>query len=1342
MHNFISRFLLLFILTSTFNLRAQIHFENLNTKSGLSQNSVIALCQDSLGFMWFGTEKNGLNRYDGKTFIYFKHKDDDLNSLSSNNITKLLADDNGSVWIGTDNGLDYYNALNASITRASYINSNGILYTFNRTQIKSIKKDSNGIIWLVTSEGLFIKNKNSQVFQEYSMPLTSNILDIEPLENEIYLVSTDKFIYVYDKVNNVVKKSNLIDSNKISNITIIYRDTSGNLFFGTRKNGFAVFIKKSKETRYFFVEKKSELKNGIIRSFCEAENGEIFIGTFNGLYELNLQSLTLKGYFSEKKDNIGLSHNSIHSIIKDVAGNLWVGTFSGGVNIKYATDYAFKTYKHSENLKSSISSNIINTFFEDDYGLWIGTDGSGISLFKDEKFKNFEKTNLSSTHIKAICKKDKNHIWLGSHDLGKNDFGLVLFNQDSEEVEKKLFQDFSVYGIQKDMQGILWLASNTKGLLFFNENTLKLEEKIIPNELKSAVKVINYWKKNNIMLICSSNSIFIYNYQTNQFIEIPKNPIKDSIYEINDIFIDTTDNIWVGTSNGLMKISNLNINNAACNIELFDYDNINVKSINEGAKGEIWVSSFNGLSRISKDFSKIQTYDQQYRIQGNEFINKSSYKDKNNILWFGGNEGFTGFHPSKLESNSFIPPLLFTKIEIDNEEYLPKDSTKINTKTITFKKSIELSYWQKNITLTVAALNYIIPDKNKYKWSLLKDNEAIIEGKSQVININNLNPGNYKLSVTASNNDGVWVESPTELKIKILPPWWKSSWAYTLYFILISIIIAVLTKIYRERKTILNELELEKLEKLKDKELQEEKLTFFTNVSHEIRTPLTLISGPINHALSISKDNQITENLLIAEKNTNYLKELIDELLDFRKVEKNAKKLKLFRTDANAFIKNICDSFSDPSLNNKNLLNFKSSFESRIFIDRDVVNKIVRNLISNAIKYNKDEHPILITLSEKPLKQNPLFQNSFTVGKISKKAQKLTITVEDRGIGITKKSLPKIFKRFFQVEDYQNKHLGSGIGLSLVKSLVLLHKGKITIESEHKIGARFTVTLPVNKEFYGLEDFVLYNETTKNQSENDFEKSESNIDKNKSTVLLVDDNLELQNWMASFLSQKFNCIIAKNGKEGLRIAKKMNPDIIVSDVMMPEMDGFELCKTLKNDIRTSHIPIILLTAKTFEKDEQEGFDAGANSYIKKPFNPEILIQTIENYIDLKKTIVEKFNANFKDSSLIEKLSVYDRKIIDKANDYIETNILDTSMNVENMASALAMSRSSLFRKIKAITNTSPNEYIKNYRLTIALELIKENKYAINEISEKVGFNDFYYFRKCFIQKFGIKPEQV
>ncbi|XMO85828.1 two-component regulator propeller domain-containing protein [Algibacter sp. AS12] len=1339
------RFLLLLIISATYNLHAQIRFENLNTKTGLSQNSVLAVCQDSLGFMWFGTVKNGLNKYDGKTFTYFKNKENDLNSLSSNDITKLLAGNKGSIWIGTDNGLDYYNAFNATITRATYKTESGIINRLENLVVKSLKKEKDGTIWAVTSKGLFVKSPKTNAFKKQITPLSSSILDIEPLENGMYLISSGKFIYEYDKAKNTLHKADFIDSNKISYINTIYKDTSGNIYFGSNWNGFAVLLKNEEKTKYYLMGETPALKNGIIRSFCEGKNGKIYIGTFNGLYVLNLKKHKLKGYFSDQKNNIGLTHNSIHGIIKDVSDNIWFGTYSGGVHIKYATNYAFKTYSHSASLKNTIASNIINTFFEDNYGMWIGTDGHGISLLQKDNFTNFESSNISS-HIKAICKKDKNHLWIGSHDLGKNDFGLELFNEESGRVEKRLFQDFSIYGIQKDKNSTLWLASNTKGLLFVNENTLQLEERLLPNSLKNKTKVISYWKEKDVMFICSSNTIFIYNFNLNQFIEISNNPLKDSIYEINDLFLDSTNNIWVGTSNGLLKITDLNIKNGNCTIEKFEGFSMNVKSINEGIDNSIWVSSFEGLSRISKDFSNIQTYDQQYRIQGNEFINKSSYKSKNQTLWFGGNEGFTKFQPSKLEKNLYVPPIVFTKIEIDNEDYLPKDSTGLGTETITFKKRIDLKYYQKNITINVAALNYVIPNKNKYAWSLLKNDESIIKGNSPVIHINNLNSGKYTLSVNASNNDGVWVNSPIELELNISPPWWKSNLAYILYFILAAIIAMLLTKKYKERKKILHELELEKIEKLKDKELQEEKLTFFTNVSHEIRTPLTLISGPIHHALSISSNNEITENLLIAEKNTNYLKELVNQILDFRKVEKNAKTLKLFRTDINAFIKNICNSFNNPSAKSKTLINFESSFENRVFIDRDVINKIVRNLISNAIKYNKDEYSIIVHLSEKPIKQNSKFPHVYSVGKVNKKVEQVTITVEDKGIGISKDLLPKIFNRFFQVDDSSNKHLGSGIGLSLVKSLVLLHKGSIKVESEHNEGTRFTVTLPVNKEFYNSNDFVLNVEKTATNStehiESKIKETEFDTDKNKTTVLLVDDNEELLNWMVSFLSKEFNCLTAENGKKGISVAKKMNPDIIVSDVMMPKMNGFEMCETLKNEINTSHIPIILLTAKTFENDVREGFGSGANAYINKPFNPEILIKTIRNFIELKKTIVEKYNANYRDSSLIEKLSAYDRKIIDKANTYIENNISDTNMSVEKMASALAMSRSSLFRKIKAITNTSPLDYIKNYRLTIAMELIKEKEISISEISEKVGFNDFYYFRKCFIQKFGIKPEHV
>ncbi len=1345
-------FLILLLVIS--NLSAQNNFDHLNTHDGLSQNTVLSICQDSFGYIWLGTKENGLNKFDGKTFIHYKFKPGQVNSLSSHRINELLPSKNGSVWIGSDKGLDFYNPSNQIITKAIYKNLSGIKHSFSNQFIQSLKKDFEGNIWVISTDKVFIKQPLDSIFQELNIFLESPIVEIEPLIKQQYLISSDKFVYLFDRNKGTIVKSDLIDYNKISHINEIYKDSEGNVFFGTNNKGFAVYIKELKKTLYFNKDNTPILKSGVIRTFCEGAKNEVNIGTFNGLYTLNTKSLKLVGCFSKDTDDTSLSHNSIQDVYKDISGNLWIGTYSGGVTIKHPIDYSFKTFRHQKNDPNSISSNVINTFYEDKYGLWIGTDAKGITLFRNNEFTSLGK-NSTLSYVKAIHKKDEDRIFIGGHRLG-----IVVFNQKTNKIEKRGLQNYSIYDLQKDNKGRLWGATTNRGLFIVDQDNIELLNKTIkiPKSLSTGVKNLILDTSRDIMIISSLTKIFIYNFKLNLFFEVKKSPYTDSIYEICDVFLDSSNIIWVGTSDGILKITDLDITNGSCDIEKHDLDNVlnnnYIKSIKEDDNNDLWISTLNGLCRVSKDFKKIATYNRQYNIQGNEFINKSSFRSKNNLIWFGGNEGFTVFNPEKLEKNNYEPPLVFSNLTINNKQFSPNIGDDFHNKNVSFIEKLDLNYWEKNIVLTVSALNYIAPKRNKYKWTFSESNKVLIEGTSDIITLNNLKPGNYNLSITASNNDGLWIKKPLELEINVSSPIWKTKLAYFSYILLLALILLIFNRIYLNKKRISDELKLEKLDKIREKESQEEKLTFFTNISHEIRTPLTLISGPIDQALSISENGLVKKTLEVAKKHSDYLKDLTNELLDFRKVEKRITETKISKVDITSFIAELCELFEDSiSIKDKTKIIFNSTIKEDIYINSDLIKKVLVNLLFNAHKHNVDNHDINVYLSKEFLPKSLFLTNAILINEEAIQTDNIVLTIEDKGKGIKKKNLTKLFNRFFQ-DRINNDYLGSGIGLAFIKMLVLKIDGQIKVETKNGEGTRFSILLPTAKapikensaliKPHKKEDLKV-TITSKESKDTDNTKPKlktKSTTKKKYSILIVEDNKDLLDWMISFLSIKFNCIRAVNGKEGLKLAKKENPDVIISDVMMPKMDGYEMCKALKNDMNTSHIPLILLSAKAIDKSIEEGFLSGANSYIKKPFNPDFLVKRIENFIKLKDNIVKKYNTDYNDLSEIEKLSVYDKKILDKINKYLDQHISDINMNVESMAGELAMSRSTLYRKIKSLTKSSPNDYIRDYRLFIAIKLIKDKDLSINEVSEKVGFNDYYYFKRCFFKKFGVKPEEI
>ncbi|TLX71382.1 response regulator [Labilibacter sediminis] len=1344
--------LLSIILLSTF-VKSEVHFHSLNVTNGLSQNSVLSICQDSIGYLWFGTQANGLNKYDGKNFTHFNFFDDVSNSISSNSIKKLLADSNGDIWIGTTNGLDFYNAAKKEFTKALYYDKSEILYSFSSLNITSLKKDGSGVIWVVASKKVFYKDPGENIFREGSTLNHIPITDIEPINNELLIASGNK-LYHYNKINQSIVASNLIDDRFLT-INCLFRDSNDNIFIGSNFEGFAFYSKSEDSTYYFSPEQFSEMKSGIIRTFCEDSKNNVYIGSFNGLYSLNTKTLKLETYYSNEGQINSLSHNSIYDIVQDNAKNIWIGTYSGGISVKYATQYNFITYSRNANNNKSLQSNIINTFFEDDYGIWLGTDGEGLALMNEEGFQHFRSlenipSSISNRYVKTILKHDKEHIWVGGHQSG-----IDLFNQETHAVKGHYFAELPIYSLARDNDSILWLASPGNGILLFDEKTFKpianedSPYKSISAEKTKIAKFVLHSDKHNIMWICTTTGLYFFDFRSNQFKNVNNfDSYQNSFDNIRHLYEDKKGNTWIATTYGLLKISKLNTNNGYCQIEEFNTSNLlpsnNIMAVTGDSLDNIWISTINSIVKINHKLSCTNTYDYKHNIQSNDFTKAAGFKSRDGRLWFGGNGGFTVFDPTKIANNNFIPPSALTELYINDQIIQPNDQTNILQQDIAYTSKLILKHWQNNIKLNVAAFNYIMSQNNQYKWQFKDKRRTIITGKTSNISVNNLSPGKYSLLAYTSNNDNIWNPNPLRLNIIIRPPWYKTNLAFTLYLLVFIGIWILAWKIIKGHNRILNKLELEKLQKNKNKKIHDQKVQFFTNLSHEFRTPLSLISGPLDLAIKEAISPSVKNHLNVAIRNTNYLRELLDELMDFRKIEGGKRKIKVSEINIYDFLKSITD-LSDKSLSYYNTpILFNSSLNESVYFDPVILKKIVLNLLYNAFKYNKDKQKININLTENHIKSNNT--NIFTFGNaISKNEKYIVISIKDNGIGISPEDFPFIFDDFFQVSDSSQDHSGYGLGLSFVKKLILLHKGELYAESTVGKGSVFSIKIPV-----GIDD---YNETERLNSKYEltseipFERKENiplqkSNSKKEHTVLLVEDNEELQAWMNLFLSQKYKCIVASNGQEGINIALKRNPDLIISDVMMPVVDGYELCQTLKTNLKTSHIPILLLTAKKSREAKKDGINSGADAYISKPFDSEILLAQIDNFLSLRAKIIERYNNNTEDNnqSFIDSLSVLDRKLFDSIHSFINDNLSNPNINVDDMANKLFMSRSSLYRKIKSLTNSTPNEFIKDFRLKKAQELINEKKMTVNEISEAVGFQDVYYFKKCFAVKFGIKPE--
>ncbi|SHE36372.1 Signal transduction histidine kinase [Mariniphaga anaerophila] len=1344
------RFLFITILLNIFIIsgQAEIQFNHYTIRNGLSENSITSVCQDKKGFMWFGTRNSGINRFDGINFTTYNLTIDASTQLCSNEITFLEPDTlQQLIWIGTTDGLNCLNQKTDNIDIAYYTDQDNILFSFSGKKITDIIADENGTVWVVASNHLYCKSKDDVYFKAIPFRI-GDIRSIAKMGKDNLIVASFTQIYLYSISSQILQELNIFKDIPKGEIYNVHVDKDQNIFVGFVHNGFALYSSTDYASYYFSPQNTPVMRNGFIRCFSEDENGIVYIGGFNGLYTLDKSTLKVNAYFSDDRSKYGLSHNSIVDIYKDMAGNMWFGTYSGGVNVKYQTNYPFQTYYHDPSKKNTITSNVINTFFEDQHGIWIGTDGAGISLFNNGEFKNYTlplDNHKFATHIKVISKRDENTLWLGGHNSG-----LLVFNVRTNAIEHRYMGNKGIYDIAKDTTGLLWLATVTEGLICFDEAKNSVTNNInIPKHFKSPLKNLHYSSSTNTMWVCTQDGVYFYNYRSKQFIKL-KNHYYWSHHNntIHHFFEDKQHNIWLATSQGLYRIYQIDYQSGNCKTQIFNTSNIlpsnTIMAVAQDDSGLIWVSSLKGITRISLDYHTARTFNHDYNIQGNEFSPTASYKSKDHRLWFGGNEGFSAFDPAMLKSNQYIPPVAFTQLTINNMEISPNHKYKVLTSNISYTKKLKLNYWQNNIILKVAALNFNKPERNNYKWELYNHDREILTGNTSGIHINNLLPGNYELKVWASNNDNVWNNTPLVLKIEIIPQWYKTNIAIIVFILLGLLMLIAILKVISDRKKVFYNLKLEKQEK----ELQEKKIMFFTNISHEIRTPLSLIYGPLTTAIELAQSPELKKQLKLAKRNTTRLMTLINQLIDIRRVEQNHKQLKVGKYNLISLTTEIVDLFKESFAQSTITLN-NTSTNVEGFVDSDILEKVISNLLTNAIKYNKENNPISVSISDDFCTDHSLLSSSTVVGEaIDPNIRCIVISVEDQGIGIPQKDLSNIFGRFFQIERKDHQTRGYGIGLSYIHKLIAIHKGQIKVETKEYVGSRFSIKLPVEKSYYEDSEIaaVLVDDEKPLRyfDEEDvlYDNTGEQLSQTNTTILIVEDNLDLRNWMVNYLSRYFNCIEADNGRAGIELAKKKIPDIIISDIMMPEVDGLELCRTLKNDQLTSHVPIILLTAKSAETDEKLGVESGADLYISKPFDVQMLLSRINNLLKLKQQIIKRFNLNPDDKSFEESLSIHDRRIKNKIDQYISANLSDVNLNVETMAREIGMSRVSLYRKLKALTGISPNQYIRDVRLSNAAKLIKKQQFDILEVSEKVGFADVYYFRKCFEKKFGIKPEKM
>ena len=1328
-----------------------LKFKQFSLAQGLSQSSVLCMLQDSKGFMWFGT-RDGLNKYDGHTFKTYRYDYKDQNSISNSFIRSLFEDENGNIWIGTNNGLNKYLPSKDSFERFKHnenksslinneiwslasveqnylwIGTNGGLEKFNTTtkkskhfkndksvlknHIRSLFKDSKKSLWICNRENILLLNNNKEEFLEISYPSTQ------------------------------VRKSTR------NYAPVIYQDRNENIWLGYR-DGLAIYNKEKKEFQHFKIEL------GVISSITEEVRdiyedvfGNFWVGTYNGLYIINKERTSISHYIHDENNFNSLSQNSIYSIIGDTKGDVWIGTYAGGVNYYDRSYDIFKNYYAGSN-NYKLNYKVISSLIEEPSGnLWIGTEGGGLNFLNKETGKfthythnKYNSNSISTNNIKSIVRTKEGNLWIGTHDGGLNFLNpnkkpFVFKKYKRQPKNETSLSNNRVVSLFEDYKKNIWVGTAGGGLNMYNiENNTFLRIQDTSLFIGEIIYNIASTHNKDILIISGNKGLAKINVKTKEI-----TPIKYQIENESNTIVtlcayeDRFKNFWIGTEgNGL-----------------FYYDTKTKKSVkygtSEGLPNEViytilpddfnnlWFSTNKGLSRFNLETHQFKNFDVSDGLIENEFNYGAKLKLKSKELMFGSANGIVLFNPDKITENSFIPPVYITSISVNNKPYF--SGTDIT-------KDIELTHNQNVFSFNFIALSYSQSDKNKYAYKLEGfDKDWNYVGNKKSATYTNLDPNEYVFRVKASNNDGLWNEKGQSISIKILPPFWKTWWAYLLYSILLITTLYLIRKYSLLRIHEKNELKQERLEKEKIEEINSLKLKLFTNISHDFRTPLTLIVGPLERMLKNKEGNSyVQKQHQTMYRNASVLLQLINQLLDFRKSESGKLKLKASQNNIVLFIENIKKSFEDLAEFREIDYSFKTT-DKNLEIWFDVVNlkKVVFNLLSNAFKFTPNNGKIKIRIS--------------TTEKNSRKGNFVKIEIKDNGKGIPKKNLNFIFDRFYQIERDESSRSGTGIGLALAKSVIELHKGSIKVKSKEKEGTSFVILLPFGKNHLTKEQIIkeadeietvsFYEEATINSLK---EKSENEVDKKVEinpelpTILIVEDNPEVRAFVKEIFKVNHNILEAENGKDALEIAQNNSIDLIISDVMMPIMSGIELCGQIKTNIVTSHIPILLLTAKTSQDSQKEGYKTGADAYVTKPFDASILEQKVKNLLKTRQNLVKKFKKDIILKPKELEITSADEIFLKKSISLIEKNINNTEFTIQDFISEIGMSRSALYRKLKALTGQSITEFIRTIKLKRAAQLIAQTKRTISEIAFDLGFNDLKHFRKTFKKLFDELPSQ-
>jgi len=1279
---------------------------------------VYSIVQGKSGYIWIGT-KSGLYKYDSRDYVLYKHNETDSTSIPSNPIYSLFVDSQKQLWIGTGNGLCKYNEKDDNFIQIKHPQNKD---AFN---IRSINEDTNGNLWVGTlKEGFFsLAAGELQLNQNLEKELKKNDIDrintITTYHYPSFILGTNNGLYIFNPLKLSVSK---VDSPVSLHVRSVTKDKNNRWFVGTENHGLLSFEPKVGIVPLNHQNFATGIEDiSTVRSLFVDDNNQLWIGCRDGLYLYTPSDDVASTSLTQ------INSKSVRDIFRDKNGDLWIGYFFKGMDFYHQRSGNF-------NFIQSPKSSAVNTIIEDDQlNIWMGSLNSGISIYNQD----FEPIKPEiANYINSIAGKRIMSLLYrnGTILIGTENSGLFVYDIKTNSVRNLPYENSiykGTYKVAKDPRGGFWVSYYGLGINYIDEDNKQVVK--YRTNVDFSDSYFHRLNENHIHDIVIDNDsvvwlgtvkgLYLKKQEARNFQLIDNKDLAS--LNISYLHISGNNTLWIGTLGEGVFQYNLKTK------EIIKHDTSNglcnnyISALQSDHKGDMWISTYKGLSKINKKTRKISNYYAFNELKDDEFRAGCFLTSRGKII-MGALSGIVYFDPDKIKITEQYMPVLIQ----DVKSYSSQNSSPISVlrQYKDNKDRITLNNNQSFLSVDFIALNYLSQSNTSYAYKIEDVNDWIYLKNQNSIFLSNLNSGEYTFRIKASNSNGNWAEKEASINIKILPPYYKTTFAYTLYLIILIGVIFLIFKIASNKSKKHLTFENEQREKERIKEVNEFRTRFFTNISHEFRTPLTLIIEPARLLKQELIDSpKLKQNIDIVFENANRLLNLTNQILDFRKTESNKVELKLSKVDIVEMIHRLAGYFDNIAASKSIDYSIDIPVENYYTqIDTDKVEKILNNLLSNAFKYTPKNGWVRLSFS-----------------KIESPKEMIQISISNSGKEIPKDQLSTIFTRFTQLnDDDHSSTLGTGIGLALTKELISIHLGKIKVESSAEKGNCFTFHIPAPK--LNAEEVKELNDRTqsnKNESKMKVPMDEVEVYSNKPFIIIVEDNKDLQQFLRNSLSDNYEIETADDGLAGVIKAKKHLPDLVISDVMMPHKNGFELCKELKTDILTSHIPIVLLTAKTDRSDKIAGFDLGTDDYIEKPFDINVLKHRIDNIIRTRQSLRSTYTKNIligqKDYLTNEK----DEEFINIVTSIVERNISNQDLSISMLCDETGFNQSSLYKKIKSLTNLSIIDFIRSVRLRSSIELLEDEKYNVSEVAYLVGFNDPKYFSKCFKNQFGQTPSE-